>query len=631
LIGGDYGSEQVSVITRDLGGGKTQQTIQRSRDGVSPPAVITVRVRYARKGVAPQLGVVPQYVIAQDNGSFHDQSDANRAALNVEAFVPLATLMARLTYGPEGTTGDDACIPECQCDGSPSTSPAPAPDGSTTASSGPSPDAAPPTGRAIFLGFAAKLIGEPVNILLLADQERPFDAFAPLAVDALIGDRFAPLVLHDTTRALGESGVLSLSFAVQPEPRELFGKSLAWLRLRPSRQDANAQWAPAIGGAYFNAVWATAAETLTREPVGSSDGRPNLTLQLARPPVLNHTLELRVRESLDDEERSVLLNENPDSVRSDVLDLPGDWVLWRQVVDAADCGPTERVYALDETLGTITFGDGLHGRIPPIGRDGIVAFSYRRTEPAADGSDRVPANDVGARATLGVVTPIQGAEAAYSADHAAGGAPAESGDRVLRFGTASLRHRDRALTAQDFEDLTLASSIDIAQTRCFVRAGGIRMIVVMRGAEPRPTAAARRELYRALMNKAPVALTKVGAVTIAAPRIRRLRIDLQLQVSSLDDAGEVADAVKHALRQLFDPASGGFGNGWELGASPVEDDVALALINIPKLESIESIAFYEIAADGSDRPWSGTVRPDDLVMLADDPVHMVFDTLEAAA
>jgi hypothetical protein len=626
LVGGDYGREQITVITQNLGSGQTQQTIERSSDGIRPPALVAVHVRYQTAGAAPQ------YVIAQDNGSFHDQSDANRAGLNVEAFVPLATLMARLTYGPGGAAdhGGDACIPDCQCDGSPSTSPAPAPNASAAASSGGSgADVAPPTGRAIFLGFAAKLIGEPINVLLLADQERPFDAFAPLAVDALIGDRFAPLVLHDTTRALGESGVLSLSFSVQPEPRELFGKSLAWLRLRPSRQDASAQWAPAIGGAYLNAVWATAAETLTREPVGSSDGRPNLTLLLARPPVLANTLELRVREPLDD--GSALLNENPANVLSFVPDLPGDWVLWRQEVDPADYGPSERVYALDETTGQIRFGDGLHGRIPPVGRNGIVAFSYRRAEPAADGSDRVPANDVGARATLSVVTPIQGVEAAYSADHAAGGAPAESGDRVLRFGTASLRHHDRALTAQDFEDLALASSSDIAQARCFVGAGGVRVVVVMRGAEPRPAAAARRELSRALASAAPVALTKRGAITIAGPRIRRLRIDLELEVASLDDAGGLADAVKGALMQLFDPVTGGSGNGWELGANPTEDDIALALIKIPKLQSIESIAFYEIAADGSDRPWSGNVRPHDLVMLAADPVHIVFTALEAVA
>jgi hypothetical protein len=628
LVGGDYGREQVTVTTQNLPVGFTQQTITRSSDGIRPPTAIAVRVRYASAGMAPQ------YVIAQDNGSLHDQSDANRAGFDVEAFVPLATLMARLTSGAAGAASPaaDACIPDCQCNGSPSTSPAAAPNASAGAGSGaPGANSAPPADRAIFLGLDAKLLDEPINILLLADQERGFDNLAPLAVDTLIGDRFVPLVVHDTTRALGESGLLSLAFPVQPPLRELFGKSLAWLRLHPSRVDANTQWAPAIGGAYLNAVWATAAETLTREPVGSSDGRPNITLTLARPPVLAGTLELRVREPLEDDERTALQNQDPDSVLSDVQDLPGDWVRWRQVPDPTDYGPTERVYALDETTGQIQFGDGLYGMIPPIGRDVIVAFTYKRTEPAPDGSDHVPGNDVEARATLSLVTPVQGVETAYSADHAAGGAPAESGDRVLRFATANLRHHDRALTAQDFEDIALASSSDVAQARCFVGAGKVRVIVVMRGAEPRPGAAARRELVRALTAAAPVALTKHGAVTVDPPQIRLLRIDLALEVSSLDDAGGVADAVKGALAQLFDRATGGSGNGWPLGTGPGEDDIALALIDIPKLQSIESVAFYEILADGSDRSWNGNVKPDDLVMLAKDPARIVFATLEAIA
>jgi len=120
-------------------------------------------------------------------------------------------------------------------------------------------------------------------------------------------------------------------------------------------------------------------------------------------------------------------------------------------------------------------------------------------------------------------------------------------------------------------------------------------------------------------------------VTVDPPQIRLLRVDLALEVSILDDAGDVADAVKGALAQLFDPATDVSGNGWPLGAGPGEDDIALALIDIPKLQSIESVAFYEILADGSDRPWNSNVKPDDLVMLAKDPARIVFATLEAVA
>ena len=95
-----------------------------------------------------------------------------------------------------------------------------------------------------------------------------------------------------------------MSFSVEPTPAELFGRTLSWLRLAPA--SAAGEWTPTLRGAYLNAVWARAAETMTRELVGSSEGAPLLTLQLARPPLLKDSLELRVKEPLGDEEREAL-------------------------------------------------------------------------------------------------------------------------------------------------------------------------------------------------------------------------------------------------------------------------------------------------------------------------------------
>jgi hypothetical protein len=167
-------------------------------------------------------------------------------------------------------------------------------------------------------------------------EERSHEGFAPLTVEALSRERFEPLTVKDTTRALGESGILSMSFPMKPGPRDLFGRSLTWLRLHPSHSDPNGKWQPVIRGAFLNAAWANATETLTREPLGSSDGRPGLTVNVVRPPLLADTLELRVREPLDEEERQALIDADQPIdadhaiIKSGLPDLPGDWVLWRR-------------------------------------------------------------------------------------------------------------------------------------------------------------------------------------------------------------------------------------------------------------------------------------------------------------
>ena len=622
LIGGDYGKEKVTV-TSTTSGNTTTQTVDRSTAGIRAPSVVNLHISYQVCTEVP-----PAFVLAQDSGSIRDQSDANRTAgAIVEAFVPLGVMLGRLARSPRPPNAKDECPPDCECHGQ------------STATAGipavalpvpPPAPAGPATGRSILIGLTAAPSEAPVNILLLVDTEQPHTALAPMTIEALVADRFVPIVAEDKTRALGESGLLSMTFAVKPTPRELFGRTLTWLRLTPAAGGAGTtSWMPTLRGAYLNAVWASATETLTRELLGSSDGAPNLTFTLARPPVLRDTLELRVKEPLGDEERVALRQGDERRVLSSVEELRGDWVLWTRVIDPGDESAAARVYGLDETTGEIRFGDGVHGAIPPIGRDSIVAFSYQRTEPGAPGSDFVPANAVTARTAFNLVSPVESVEAVIAADQAAGGAPPELDDRVLRFGFARLRHRNRAVSARDLEDLARGSSPDIAQARCLIRGDCVRLVVVMRGTNPRPNSAQIRELRRLLLDAAPPSLGALNALRIERPEVRRVRIDLTLRIATLDDAGAVAQEVKKRLTSLFDTAIGGVEHeGWPLGDNPTEGDIALALIDTPRLDSIASVGLREDQRDGREGPSPETIRPNELVMLADDPVRLQFATAE---
>ena len=508
LIGGDYGQEKVTVTSKVVSTEVTEQTVQRSIDGVRAPSVLKLHIAYALCDEK-----LPAFVLAEDSGSIRDQSDANRTpGAIVEVFVPLSVTLGRLSGDQPVAAAAEDCPPECGCGDRRSSS-------ATTQAAGPSGSSiapTPATGRWVLVGLAAALSDAPVNVLFLT-AERDYTAFAPMTIDALMADRFQPIVARDGTRALGESGVVSMAFAIQPAPRELFGRTLTWLRLGPNARAGAAGWTPEIRGAYLNAVWTSATETLTRELLGSSEGTPNLTLRVQRPPILHDTLEVRVRERLGDEERDELREGNPRRVLSDVDGLSGDWVLWDRVIDPLDESPQTRGYALDEGIGEIRFGDGLHGMIPPIGRDSIVAFSYKRTEPGLPGSDTVPGNSVAARTPLNLVSPVESVEAVFAADQAAGGAPPESVDRVVRFGSARLRHRGRAVTAHDIEDLALQSSPHIVQARVITARDHVRLVVVMKGHNPQPSAGEARELRRLLLAAAPASF---GPGPFASPGLR---------------------------------------------------------------------------------------------------------------
>lgn len=587
LVGGDYGEPRTEVHATKIDDNTTIQTIKRFPAEVNAPLVLSLRVDYAARD-----GMQPTHVLTEDNGALRNQSGANSTpGAIVSVFTPLGSAM------PATTAADG------------STAPAPV--------------------RALYLGFSKPIAGQPVNLFALVDRERVLDQFAPLHIEALCGEHFTPVTAEDTTRALGESELLSLSLTLPTVPTALFGAPLNWLRLSPAPQADASRWTPALRGLYLNAVWASARETMTRERLGSSSGGPGQAFLLARPPILHHTLELRVREPLGDEELQALKCKHPCNVVSDVAtDLPGHWVLWRQIADVDDAAALERMYALDETTGEVRFGDGIHGMIPPAGRDAVVAFTYQRTQPG-QAADATPANSIAPLTPLNLTTPVEGVELVFAADQSASGAPPEDTARVRRFAPARLRHRGRAVTLRDFEALALESSPDIAQARAFAVDGSVRLIVVMRGQQPAPGQAARRSLRRRLLAAAAPQLAHVGQLTIQGPQLRRLRIHAALRVDTLDGSGQLANHARTTLSRFFDAATGGLDQqGWPLGAAPTEDDVALVLLDAPGLDSIDSIAFEAIQADGSGMPWNGQLRADQLAVLADDGVRVSFNTLE---
>ena len=53
------------------------------------------------------------------------------------------------------------------------------------------------------------------------------------------------------------------------------------------------------------------------------------------------------------------------------------WVRWERKADLSLAGGGERCYQLDPYAGTVTFGDGVHGRVPPPGEENIrVSYCF---------------------------------------------------------------------------------------------------------------------------------------------------------------------------------------------------------------------------------------------------------------
>ena len=312
-----------------------------------------------------------------------------------------------------------------------------------------------------------------------------------------------------------------------------------------------------IRAAYLNGVFASAAETQHLERLGSSDGSPGQRKLLARIPVIKDSLELRVREPLGDEEMADLRLQNPNLVRDDST-YPG----------AGSCGRacsirTTRARTTGCTCSTtrrerFTFGDGNHGRIPPIGSDSILAVRYQKGGgDAAESRQRVGTDQSHHRRLR---CPDRGGPRRRRRWQR------PSGSRtLLRFAPANQLMRDRTLTLRDFEMQALQFSPDVAQAHAYQQgATWYSLVVVMAGRRPEPSQNVRRELARYLGSKAVPMLAAHGGIVIERPTVVRIRVDLTLAIAQIEHSADVAPEARRRIATLLDPGLGGVDRtGWQ--------------------------------------------------------------------
>lgn len=576
LTGGDFGQETVKVVTKKISETESEQKVVRSNDSIAAPYMMSLTIRY--DVCCP---VTPDHLLAEDGASIRNQTDANRTpGAVVEYFVPLDAALA--SFDSESTQ---------------------------------------PGGPALYLGFDVPLKGRPLTLLFIM-AEGQHEAAYPVRLDALLGGQFRPLVVEDGTRGLNETGIISFELSESPQLTELFGQARYWLRIRPGTLLVDAtSWQPRVKAAYLNAAWATAAETQSDELLGSSDGSPEQKVRLARQPVLADSLELRVREPLGEEDIADLRAHDPAFVLERVGHRGGPWVLWHEVIDPLDHDANERVYALDHQTGELRFGDGVHGMIPPIGRDVFLARRYKHGGGAKTSA-------IHAWSQISLLTPLPGVESADAPLDAAGGADPQDAPTTLRFAPANARIRERALTLADFEALAMQLSLDIAQVRALRRGLSVVLVVVVRGRQPTPSKELLRELRRYLLARCSPSWSADGALRLTPATLVPLRVRLSLTIPRLEVSGRVARQVTAHIAALLDPASGGLdGGGWRIGEIPSEADIAACLQDVPELELIDAISL--LSGEEGDEPLRSALRPTELLQLVSDGV-LIDSTVSAS-
>ena len=295
------------------------------------------------------------------------------------------------------------------------------------------------------------------------------------------------------------------------------------------------------------------------------------------------------------------------------------WVRWHEVADFYQSGRRDRHYKINRLTGEIQFGDGQYGLIPPQGRNNIRMTRYQ-TDGGAKGNKLADAiNQL--KTTIPYIDRVTNLEAA------GGGSDREPIDRVKERGQKFIRHRNRAVTVQDFEDLAYEASADIARVKAIApnrvtvnntttdfdplnpelwldpnnlslekhnqfkpdNAGLVKLFIVSRTDSPQPVPSL------ALIERVETYIRDRASPTVnlwvGSPQWLEVSVTAEVVPTSLEFADLVRNSVIQRLQTFLHPLIGGVsGQGWEFGREPHLSDLYALIESIDRVDYVSSLS-----------------------------------------
>ncbi len=452
-------------------------------------------------------------------------------------------------------------------------------------------DATPKPGDALLIGLS-----NPVpSCAVLLELECQIEGVGvdprhpPIVWEAWDGRGWTACELdRDETGGLNKDGEVVVHVPKTHVASQLGGQRAGWLRCRVVEAEKDQpvySASPLIERVDASTIGGTTvavnAEIVDGEVLGTSQGVPGQRFRLLRSPVVPA------------EEPIVL----------DVTSGEG-WQEWSPVTSFAHSTTRDRHFQLDPASGEIVFGpavrepDGTlrsYGAVPPNGAV-LRVRSYRtgggRKGNVARGAIRV------LRTSIPFIGRVDNRRPG------GGGVDGEDLEAAKIRGPMTLRTRDRAVTAEDYEQIGLEAAPEVARVRCAragegAEAGAVRVLVVPSAVEDEPGRLRFEQLVPSDETLARIAAylderRVIGArVVVEPPSYQGITVVARLRSRPRTAPDRLQAQALEALYQYFHPITGGpDGDGWPFGRPIHAGEVYAVLQRLHGTELVEEARLF---------------------------------------
>jgi predicted phage baseplate assembly protein len=370
-------------------------------------------------------------------------------------------------------------------------------------------------------------------------------------------------VYADDTAAFTREGYIRLEQPAQITPYKmdrLDPTELLWIRARIDGPPYLSGQAPRVDIIRPNTVEVANLVTDRSRILGVSTGQPNATFSLSRRPVDPPSVHIKVETDSSADE-------------------------WQQEDDFLASKKDDTHFVVDASAGTIQFGDGTNGRIPPAGAT-ITALAFRW-----GGGIR------GNKATAGLIKDMAGSltgiEKVANERAATGGSEEEGIDEIIKDGPTFLRRGRRAVTPEDFA--SFAREVGGVKNAIAIPcrhpdfpgvevAGSVTVYIVPETTERPPKAPA--ELIRSVADALNDVRLLTTEVYVSSPQFMQIRVEARLEAPPYVAVDDVARRAREALDTALDPQV------WQFGKPLHPSDIDRVLLAVPDVTAIQNRNIY---------------------------------------
>jgi len=464
---------------------------------------------------------------------------------------------------------------------------------------------------AIYVGFADKLPNELQSIYFhmaeelglgsvpddenevaapeltqyMAARRAAWEAEQRVVWEYFDGKEWEPLAADDGTQGFTGSGFVDFVGPDDWQKSMKFTEERFWLRAR--LEMGGYARSPRVRRIVTDVVEAFNHNTVREEVLGSSDATPIQTMTILHGPLLeDEVIEVRERNPPPEHELEELGEGAITPVGDDTEE---HWVRWQRVDSFFASGPRSRHYTIDYVTGEVGFGDGAKGMIPPEGQNNVRVRQYR----IGGGSK----GNVNAGTLTSLTRAIAYIDTVNNPLAATGGADRETVQEAKERAPYTIKSRDRAVTAEDFEMLALRCSTSLARAKCVpdrTHRGAVTLVLVPK-AESGPVGLTRRlvpsnEVLRYVKRYLDERRMVGTVLNVVKPRYADFSIKVTLLRRTIGTSDRLRREIEDNLRRFLHALVGGRdGKGWEFGRHVLKSDLIHIVEEIPGVEGVDSM------------------------------------------